>query len=269
MREEQPVVEAVKKPSSKRWGVLVMIPLCMVFIVLFAFSVEWQSSLKVQHVFVDDMRCVSKKEITSLAKIETNAKLYAIDLNEIRQRIMTQPYVKSARVNREFPDGISIGIEERVPVASINAGQLHYVDAEGMLLPGIQTQQRFDLPVISGIDGIASAQPGKVVTSKEFFTAIMVLQSAVEIDSTIYRMISEVDMNHGGDIKLYSADVGALIILGRDSISKKLLMLEEFWSKFIASGDAEKLQYVDLRYEDQVVVKWKQQPEHQSNKTSL
>lgn len=259
----------VKKTSSKRLGLLLMIPLVTGFIVMFVFSVEWKNSLKVRNVVVDGTRCVSKEEIIALAKVPISGQLYKTDLYEIQHRVMVQPFIKSVKVNREFPDGISIDVEERLPIASINTGQLHYVDVEGVLLSNIQTQQRFDLPVISGIDGMKSVQPGTVISNKELFAAINVFQTALEIDSAVYHMISEVNMNHGGDILLYSSDVGAPIILGREGVSKKLLMLQNFWSNFIAAGDAEKLKYIDLRYEDQVVVKWNKPPESQSKKTSL
>jgi cell division septal protein FtsQ len=270
MNEQQYVMnEPEKKTSRKRLGVLLMIPLLVGFIVVIVLSREWKDSLKVRNVIVGTTRCVSKNDIVALAKVSIGAPLYKTDLFEIHHRVMAEPYVKSARVNREFPDGISIDIEERLPIASINTGHLQYVDAEGILLSSTRTQKGFDLPVISGIDGIASVQPGAVILNKELSEAISVFHTALEIDSSVYHMISEINMNHGGDILLYSTDVGAPIILGREGMLKKLLTLETFWSNFMTTGDAEKLKYIDLRYEDQVVVKWNQRPEKASNKTSL
>ena len=81
-------------------------------------------------------------------------------------------------------------------------------------------------------------------------------------------MISEINMNSGSDIILYSSDVGVPIILGRGDVTRKLLMLENFWNDFVATNDVEKLRYIDLRFEDQVVVKWLHQPDHQTKKLS-
>ena len=54
-----------------------------------------------------------------------------------------------------------------------------------------------------------------------------------------------------------------------NNIPKKLLMFETFWTNFVNSGDAQKLKYIDLRFDDQVVVRWLQPSESQSKKVTL
>jgi cell division septal protein FtsQ len=113
-----------------------------------------------------------------------------------------------------------------------------------------------------------NAQIGKRIANADIDEAIAVIEAARQTDTTVFQMISEVDMNSGGDIRLYSTDAGVPIMIGRGDIPRKLALLQTFWAQFVASGDAGKLQSVDLRYDDQVVVRW-QHGEHTLRKTAL
>ena len=69
-------------------------------------------------------------------------------------------------------------------------------------------------------------------------------------------MISEVRLRNGGDIVLYAAEWGVPIIFGHGEIASKLVRLESFWNSVVRQQGVENLQYVDLRFDDQVVVRW-------------
>jgi hypothetical protein len=76
-------------------------------------------------------------------------------------------------------------------------------------------------------------------------------------------------MNHGGDITLFSVDAGAPIIFGRGDAARKLYLLQTFWRNVVKVQGPEKLQSIDLRFEDQVVAKWNQQTDKPASKVSL
>ena len=257
------------KRIQRRLGFLFMIPLLVGMIALFLLSAEWKETLRVQTIYVNGSQSVSVKDVAGLAEVLPHTELYHIDLLEVQNRIMAQPFIKSARVNRRLPGTVAIEVIEREPIASVNVGKPHLVDAEGVMLPDIGAPKKFDVPGIIGIDGLRPERAGVPIMNKELFNAIDVLKEAIKIDSVVYRMISEVDMNHGGEIILYSSDVGVPVLLGREGVPKKLLMLETFWSRFVSSGDVEKLGYVDLRFDDQVVVHWNQEAETRAKKMSL
>jgi hypothetical protein len=44
--------------------------------------------------------------------------------------------------------------------------------------------------------------------------------------------------------------------IGRGNIGKKMLMLQTFWNGAVNPGNISQLQYVDARFDGQVVVKW-------------
>lgn len=261
--------EAPVKPPRKRLGLLLMIPLILSMIVVCALALEWKETLKVSTVEVVGTRSLSKGNVLTLANIAAKVPLYRIDLSEIRQRIMKEPLIKDVGMNRGFPGLIKIEITEREPIATLNCGQMRYVDAEGVVLPYVDGNRKLDLPFIIGIDGLQSERVGHPILNKELFAALEIIQQAQTLDSSIYHMISELDMNHGGDIRILSVDAGIPVLVGRDDIPKKLLLFETFWTNFVNTGDAQRLKYIDLRFDDQVVVHWNEQPENQAKKAKI
>jgi cell division septal protein FtsQ len=198
------------------------------------------------------------------------ALLDTVSLGAIRDRLAGDPYIRTARVSRTFPGTVTIDIEERIPVASFNInGQIRYIDVEGVVLPPMKSDARFDLPFVSGIPALRKARVGVTVESDDYFEAIALLDAALATDSSIYRLISEVDMNGGGDIIIHSVDLAVPIMFGRGDAPAKFALLRSFWAKFVLDEGPEKLDYLDLRFSDQVVAKWNNKPRRTFNQSSL
>ena len=258
----------VQRPLRERWGMVLLVTLLLGANAVFILAMNWRDSLKVQRVVVEGVNTVSAKEIVNIAQVSSHALMYAVNLAQVQDRILHHPFIKSVAVYRQLPNKLNIDLVEREPVASINCGQLCYVDNDGMLLPCGESNKKFDLPLVSGIDGVQNARLGKTVMSKELFEAIEICRTAEALDTAVHHMISEINMNNGGDIILYAAEAGVPVIIGRGDVARKLLLLENFWMNTVGSTDVEGIQYIDLRFEDQVVVKRARQSERQLNKVS-
>jgi cell division protein FtsQ len=269
VNENIPINRLVEKKHIPRLGFWLFIPLMLCIIVLLIFSLQWKDALIIQRVIVQGSRIIPAQKIYAIANVPSKSPMYLLNIFDVKQRVLSQPFIKSVLVNRRFPDGLIIDVVEREPIATLSGKDLRYVDEEGFLIPYIQTSVQFDIPMISGIEGLQSEKSGKILLNQELFTAIDLLKKAVEIDSSIYHMISEVNMNNGDDVVLYSTDCGVPIKVGRGEFSKKLLVLQTFWNNFVKTGDAVKLGYIDLRFDGQVVVKWNQQPDVQTMKLPL
>lgn len=258
-----------EQPAQERRGWWLLIPLIAVMVAIFACSLNWKKSMKLRHVEVEGLHALTAQEVVALTRVPVNSLLFDVDLAAAQQQIAVNPFVKSASVTRQYPDVLRISIQEREPIATVNGGQVWYIDASGVLIPFRQSALKLDLPIISGVSGAQSLKAGGVVADKEIAAALEILHEARRIDSSLYHFISEINMNHGGDITLFSVDAGAPIIFGRGGAARKLYLLQTFWQQIVKAQGAEKLQLIDLRFEDQVVVKWAQQTEKGSSKVSL
>jgi len=267
MEPDRLEIKSTSQKKVKRWGYVLLIPLLMCVIALCVISSRWRESLKVHHLVISGARIVPIEQIIGLAKVPIQSLLDTVDLYAVREKILRQPFIRKVNVTVIYPDGIRIQIDEREPIASLNTGQLRYVDREAFLLPQIESSVKLDLPIISGVDSLKQTKVGETIQNRELALAIELLETAQSVDSTLYHSISEVNMNSGKDILLFSTDVGVPIIIGREEFRRKLIMLQAFWSNFVKSQDANRLQYVDLRFADQVVVRWK--TDSQQPKTTL
>jgi cell division septal protein FtsQ len=252
-------VPLVRTEQRKRWGLWLFVPLSLSMIFLVVVANQWRETLKMDRIIVEGATILQVKDVVALAQAQPRTRVSQIDLYEVRKRLLRQPFIRAATVNRLYPGTISIRIEERRPIGLLSAGQMRYVDAEGMVLPYVSSAVTVDLPAISGVDGAQNAEVGKIFRQKDLAEAITILETAQEVDSAVYHFISEVNMQNGRDVILYSSDVVVQIYLGRGDVARKLVTLQAFWSAFAKTSDVENVESLDLRYEDQVVVKWNKQ----------
>lgn len=183
--------------------------------------------------------------------------MYEVDLTGIQKNIQRNHFVKSVAVMRDAPSTIRISVEERAPIALLSLpgkSELLYVDDEGYILPHVATQAIFDLPIISGVDSQAVVTVGQRTPHADVLAALEALEVARQVSSELFHTISEVRIRNGHDMVLYSTDAGVPIIFGRGDAAKKMIKLDAFWKKFIAEQGSQEIRYIDVRFEDQVVV---------------
>lgn len=256
------------KPVVKKSGkpILLMALLILGSIVAAVLANAWKSDLAISEIVVEGNKVVTTKEVLSLAGIDKKQRLFTVDLFAARKRLEANPFIQSASVNREAPNRIRISVAERQPVAAMVLDRLVYLDADGFVLPPARSEHLFDLPVITGLARSKELAPGKQTVNTDIRDALEILSVAQLIDDELYRKISEVRVERGKDIMLYTAENGVPIVFGRGDTAAKLVKFETFWDEFVAHHGASELQYVDLRYEDQVVVRWNHSPDEQETK---
>jgi cell division protein FtsQ len=216
----------------------------------------WKSNLKVKRVTIEGNRIVETAEITQLIKVPKNTQLQDVDLAAVRRDILSHHFIKDVVVERDLPATLKVTVKERVPLAIINSAEILYLDEDGVVLPHSMSKQLFDLPVLTGMPEGVTLTPGATIKHADIQEALEILATSKLVNKELYHMISEVRLRNGGDVVLYAAEWGVPIIFGRGQIADKLVRLESFWNTVVNERGSENLQYVDLRFDDQVVVRW-------------
>jgi len=218
----------------------------------------WKSDLKVKRVTIEGNRIVETAEIMQLVNIKKNVQLEDIDLTAVRRSILSHYFIKDAIVERDLPATLKISVTERTPLAIINSDQILYLDEDGVVLPHSISKQLFDLPVLTGAPAGIALTPGTTIKDDDIREALKILTTSKLVSKELCHLISEVRLRNGGDIVLYAAEWGVPVIFGRGEVASKLVRLEAFWDDVVREQGSENLQYVDLRFDDQVVVRWNQ-----------
>ena len=216
----------------------------------------WKKDLRVARVYAEGNRIVTEREILTLAAIPKDEKLFAVDLFAARRRVEGNQFIRSASVKREAPDGIRIAVVERTPIAALVLDRILYVDEEGYVLPPVKSEEIFDLPVLTGDLPAAECTPGHRVTGTNIREALEILSVARNVGDELYHLISEVHLEGGKDIVLFTAESGVPVVFGHGDAVIKMVTFDGFWKQIVMQRGATELKTVDLRYTDQVVVRW-------------
>ena len=243
------------KPKTTGVFVLISIALCLVF-----GANAWKSSLRIKQIHIDGNRIVSANEILQLTQIPMNTFLYKVDLTAIQRNVMSHHYIKDAVVERSLPCSIHIQVVERVPIAIVNRPETMYLDESGVVLPRSISHRLFDLPMISGVSTNEPIALGSSIKEPDVIEALQLLATMKIVNRPMYHNISEVQLRNGGDIVVYSTEGGVPIIFGRDDIPGQIVRLETFWNNVVHTRGTQLLQYIDLRYHDQIVARWNPEP---------
>lgn len=243
--------------GGRPWLGFALLGAVLVFTLVAAIGAhQWKSDLSVVHVRAEGNRLMTDEEVVKLAAIPNQAKLFDIDLQTVRQRLLQSPFIDQVTVRRNVPNEVTLEIEERVPVAALSVDRMLFIDAEGTVLPSVRIADVGDLPLITGAVPAAECVPGKRITSPAVRDALLLLEMARSISDECYRRISDVAVSGGETLILHTSEFGVPVIVRREDLAMQMAKFDGFWRSIVDPRGAADLQYVDLRFEDNVVVRW-------------
>jgi cell division septal protein FtsQ len=149
---------------------------------------------------------------------------------------------------RHLPGRVTVLVEEREPYALVNAGGLHWVDAEGYLVTTDARPGATGLPILTGI---GAPVPGASPPSEGLRSGLALLHVLQRTSGRLATRVSEVDLSRPHGPVLYMID-GVEVRLGSDAWSDRLARLDGVLGELDARG--ERIASIDLRFRDQVVL---------------
>ncbi len=216
--------------------------------------IQNQQAFSVQEILLVGANLVPKSEIRQAVEEEARKHIFKVDLKRIEKRLNAFPQVKKVRVSRVFPNSLRIELEERQPVALIIDNGIWGVDAEGVLLPNLQSVRGIDFPVIVGLS-LQHYVPGEVVKNPHIRELAEILGELRQQNPAVYHLISEITMNNltGVQVTLMTRQVP--VILGKDRLMHKFNKLKPLYQYLLVTDEIDSVRYMDLRYRDQIVLK--------------
>ena len=125
-----------------------------------------RAGLGIEQVSIHGHRYTADEDIWEAAWIAEPQSLIRYDIFAAENRIRALPWIASARIVRQPPNGLDIMVTERVPfavwrregplkAAAVGVARAHLIDAAGRILAPIGNGRADHLPVVSG-DGAAT-----------------------------------------------------------------------------------------------------------------
>ncbi len=201
-------------------------------------------------------RTMSPERVQNLTEIYLGESLRNLNLMDIQDSFLKYPLIRSAKATRRFPSTLDIYLYDILPVAYIAIQSIMTLDEKATLLPLPDKGMLYNLPIITGINlDLQSAKVGEPIPDETVQMLVNFLKFIRKEHQNIYLDISEISYDRRG-IKLVSATHGTTIYLGNeDEALLNSRILANFISDESDSGIISSYQYIDLRFDRQVIVK--------------
>jgi cell division protein FtsQ len=190
-------------------------------------------------------------EVVAASRIRKGQNLWRLDARAAAAGVASLSAVRRAEIIRDFPNRVTIVVEERRPFTLVHAGRLHWIDEEGVRVASEGRAVTVALPVISGLtdEEIAAASRAP---SERVLTGVRLIRTLLRAGSPLVAQISEVDVGRADGPVLYTVD-GIEVRLGAEEWDSRIPRLAGVLAQVASSGQP--VSAIDLRFRDQVVLK--------------
>lgn len=178
--------------------------------------------------------------ITAAVNEEATPRLFDVDLDAVRQRVESLPWVAHARVSRIWPDRIAVRVTERVPFA--RWGEASLIDSESRVFAPPASEIPEGLPQLT-------APPGHEAEAAAVFQG---LDKALA-DGPF--KLSGLSLDARGEWRLQTL-IGIELRLGQGEPLAKLDLLQGAVRHTLAD-QLDRVSSIDLRYANGFSVGWK------------
>jgi cell division protein FtsQ len=193
---------------------------------------------------------VTKSQIMEVMGADIGRNIFFIPLTQQKMQLEQIPWVESASVMRFVPNRLKVEIHERTPVAFARVGpRIALVDAGGTLME-LSAKHKYSFPVILGMN------PGEPLSTraprmKEYAELVRDLDSG---GARYSQDLSEVDLTDLDDVKVRVNDPAGdvLVHLGSSEYLRRYQIYVTHAQQW--RQQFQKLESVDLRYDNQIIV---------------
>jgi len=265
--EESPFLRGQKRVSARRsslpkktanrllWAVVAAALVCIGGLAAAALYHYGEHSWRFRvessdNIEVTGMQNVSKAQIMEVMGADIGRNIFFIPLTQQKIQLEQIPWVESASVMRFVPNRLKVEIHERTPVAFARVGpRMSLIDAGGTLME-LTPKHKYSFPVILGMN------PGEPLSTRA--PRMKTYSEMVgDLDSGGARYsqdLSEVDLADLEDVKVRVNDAAGdvLVHLGSSDYLRRYKIYvshAQGWRQ-----QFQKLESVDLRYDNQIIV---------------
>ena len=204
-----------------------------------------------KEVKIEGTRFIAEEELRSSIQVDSTKTIFSTDLKAISTQVRKHPLVKNVKVSRRLPSSIIVEIFEKEPLALLYESSLLAVDETGTILPDIKLEMLHDFPIITKLE-----LPEKYIEpTPEISLILNFLKFTKTHYFTIYSEISEISYSQKTGIYFYLMEGTIPVYVGDTDFNHKSTKLLNILNYFNRENNLSNIEYFDLRFEGQIVVK--------------
>jgi cell division protein FtsQ len=207
----------------------------------------------VSEIVVSPTHHVRGGALLEAVNLRPGVSIWRVDPRALAQRLAAQPWVRRARVRREFPRRLVVDVTERRPAAILFLDQLYYVDTTGVAFVRVGERDPLDLPFVTGVEAaiVADERP----FARHAIRQALRLLRAMESAGLPFR-VSEVHIDREQGVTVFPIEPRVAFTFGWSGFGTKLTRLQRVLDDF--RGREAQLREIDLTMGLEAVVRLRQ-----------
>ncbi len=201
-------------------------------------AVEKVKSQKIEKVQIEGtLTFVTEQQIKNAIGAEVSTSLISVNLDRIKQKLEDLPWIRAAEIRRQWPDALSITVEEEIAIARWGSKQL--LNQQGQVFQPENIEELQQLPLLSGPD----------------HSEAKVMRQYQEFNQLLYPLgvrIRDLTLNNSGSYELTLTN-GVWVKLGRQDVLERLRRLVVFLQSEYGK-EMQQIVAIDLRYRNGLAV---------------
>ncbi len=187
----------------------------------------------------------SEQEVQEWGGLALGMSLWEIDPAQVEARLLAHPWIQTAEVKREFPQGIHVTVRARRAVAVVLGPSLTYLDDNGVCFAGQDNNVDLDLPYVSGFANLSLETPAAQ-------TALAEVLHLLSLTRLWQEPLSEIRWDPHLGYMLFLARRRVTIRLGWETTPEKVAQVGVALQTWPVDGPAA---LFDARFTSQIVVR--------------
>ncbi|MHB1420036.1 MAG: cell division protein FtsQ/DivIB [Bacillota bacterium] len=230
-------------------GLLFMV-ICITALYFFVHS----SIFAITRIKVQGNESLTGKDVVQLAAVPLGLNIFQANLSQSRENLLLNPMVEDALVSRQLPSTVIVVLKERKPQALLatESGFIE-IDRRGVYLRKIEEISSLPLVVITGVKVPGGIGPGQVIKADNLDIALKLLGEIKEGAD----LITELDVKDPVGIKFYTRENVEVLLGFPERIENKMHVFNDIYKNELSSGQAGQIEYIDVSFKGNPVVKFR------------
>ncbi len=208
--------------------------------------------MRLEHVEIHGVDESIKNELLEICGLTSEQGLLGLKLKSLKNKMEEHPWVRTATVQRRFPDTLIVQVEKQEPVMLVLLEQFFYMNRHGELFKPLFQSEEVDFPILTGL---SSKDPEQKETLEKTAQVLTVLRA--EEDLWSLQNLSEIHVNQNGGISLFFNHIQAVIRISQQNPARNMEELKQITKHLSESGKINLVTQIDLNHVDGAIVSFK------------
>lgn len=213
----------------------------------------------IKNIAIQGCTKVNPADIRKIAGLDYMTSMFDVDNERLRAEFMEQPWVRDARIDKNWPDEISIRIEEYTAAALLVQGvpgeeKLVYINRNGKAIAPVAPGDNLDYPVVTGKNTIPEEE-GELLYEDAVAFLHLIGQNNPNLPA---QLVSEINFDPSEGLIVRLVNYPFPIFFGRGEVKKKYRQLRKvlavLYKKRGNSVDINHVSFIRMEYYDDKVL---------------